>query len=168
MAHSSPPLSVSLSRSNTCRSRNNMNHCARFRAVRMHCSCSCASHCSSPAPVHSVLTCRSNPPRYSPRKTRDAIVARNPLSLKLRRTRPPIAQLVEQLPFKEFVPGSNPGGRTKSFLERLFDGARMINKQRGDHAAASSLDDRPFGTTHRTRLRGRMVDQNQSPECTGD
>ena len=24
----------------------------------------------------------------------------------------PIAQLVEQLPFKEFVPGSNPGGRT--------------------------------------------------------
>ncbi len=26
---------------------------------------------------------------------------------------PPIAQLVEQLPFKEMVPGSNPGGRTK-------------------------------------------------------
>jgi hypothetical protein len=26
---------------------------------------------------------------------------------------PPIAQLVEQLPFKEWVPGSIPGGRTK-------------------------------------------------------
>ena len=26
--------------------------------------------------------------------------------------RPPIAQLVEQLPFKETVPGSSPGGRT--------------------------------------------------------
>ena len=26
---------------------------------------------------------------------------------------PPIAQVVEQLPFKEMVPGSNPGGRTR-------------------------------------------------------
>jgi hypothetical protein len=28
----------------------------------------------------------------------------------------PIAQLVEQLPLKEMVPGSNPGGRTTSLL----------------------------------------------------
>ncbi len=28
-------------------------------------------------------------------------------------TNPPIAQLVEQLPLKEMVPGSSPGGRTK-------------------------------------------------------
>ena len=28
----------------------------------------------------------------------------------------PIAQLVEQLPFKETVPGSNPGGGTKKFI----------------------------------------------------
>ena len=34
---------------------------------------------------------------------------------------PPIAQLVEQLPFKERVPGSNPGGRTKmAFLLSLI------------------------------------------------
>ena len=30
---------------------------------------------------------------------------------------PPIAQLVEQLPFKQMVPGSNPGGRTASFIK---------------------------------------------------
>jgi hypothetical protein len=31
-----------------------------------------------------------------------------------KRRRPPIAQLAEQLPFKEKVPGSIPGGRTTS------------------------------------------------------
>ena len=39
-----------------------------------------------------------------------------------KRRRPPIAQLAEQLPFKEKVPGSIPGGRTPttSFTRLLF------------------------------------------------
>ena len=32
----------------------------------------------------------------------------------------PIAQLVEQLPFKEMVPGSNPGGGTYIFILLLI------------------------------------------------
>ncbi len=38
---------------------------------------------------------------------------------------PPIAQLVEQLPLKEMVPGSSPGGRTDDLLVcREWDSAK--------------------------------------------
>jgi hypothetical protein len=33
---------------------------------------------------------------------------------------PPLAQMVERLPFKEMVPGSSPGGRTRANKKQHF------------------------------------------------
>ncbi len=45
-------------------------------------------------------------------------------------SRPPIAQLVEQLPFKEKVPGSIPGGRTGDRESRYFISGQLPFKEK--------------------------------------
>lgn len=70
---------------------------------------------------------------------------------------PPIAQSVERLPFKEMVPGSNPGGRTtimKKFLQfvdglmgKYLDTLALTLVVVGGILAATAIGELPEGGT---------------------